>query len=84
MIHKNDQAPYMAGLLHHVQHNLFPPLPAFVANDAAAAIEAVNNEDRDKMVRFSLFDTPEGQAFVAAWQVVENLHLEFYITDTFV
>lgn len=57
-------------LAHHLQHNHFPPVDLSFAGAALEAIELCSMEDYD--VTLTL---PNGNV-VAAWQVVEGLHLE--------
>ena len=68
-------------LTNHLQHNVYPPMPEWLGV-AKAAIEAADEGDPERWIDSEgLVRMPSGQpAHIPAWQVIENLHLEDFVT----
>lgn len=64
----------------HLQSNHFPPHPAEMIPVAAAAIDAANAGENDKLI--DLFDGVtwrDGRDSVEAWRLVDSLSLDAFI-----
>ena len=64
----------------HLRSNHFPPHPVEMVAVAAAAIDAANDDDFDRLI--DLFDGVtwrDGRSSVEAWRLIDSLHLEGFI-----
>lgn len=66
-------------LEYHLQYNHFPSVPVAMVNPCVEAIEAINEEEPDRMV-----DLPEGVLWrgmdeAPAWAIAEAHHLDAWL-----
>jgi len=77
-----DQLRQDNALAHHLRYNHYPPYPGYMLEPAKAAIAAADAGDPDRLI-----DLPEGvadadgRASVAAWQLIEDLHLDGFVAE---
>lgn len=65
----------------HLTSNHYPPLPASLIETAENAIDACNEYEPERRITLPDGCTVNEQAEMEAWDVVEWLHLEFYLDD---
>lgn len=64
----------------HLQSNHFPPHPAEMIPVAAAAIDATNVGDNNRLIDlFEGVTWRDGRSAVEAWRLVDSLHLDAFI-----
>ena len=67
----------------HLQHNHFPPVPAYMVEPCLEAINAVNEEDFDKLIGLPEGVGYKGLTVAPAHAIVSGHHLEPWIELTY-
>ena len=64
----------------HLTSNHYPPHDPAMVSVALAAIEAVNEEDPDRVIDLPEIITYRGQTEIEAWEAVTALNLEAFLS----
>lgn len=65
----------------HLLNNHFPPHDVALVPVALAAIEALNEGESARVIKLPEIVTYRGQTEVAAWQIVDGLHLDAFLAN---
>jgi hypothetical protein len=71
--------PLETALHVHLQHNHYPPVPAFMIEPCVAAIDAYNDEDYDREITLPDGVSYKGEPTAPASAIVEQHHLDAFI-----
>jgi len=64
----------------HMKSNLFPPPPSFMIPVAAAAIDAANEGETDRLIELpDGVEFRDGRTAVEAWRIIESFRLDSFI-----
>lgn len=74
------QATNLSTALHwHLTTNHFPPVPASMVGPCMEAIEAIQEDDSERMIDLPEGITWKGQSAAPAWEIAESHHLDAFI-----
>jgi hypothetical protein len=67
-------------LAYHLQGNHYPPVPLSMVQPCIDAIDAAYDEDYDRMIEMPQGISYKGNTHAPAWAVIEQHHLDWFIT----
>ena len=65
----------------HLLNNHYPPHDVALVPVALAAIDAMNEGESARVIKLPEIVTYRGQTEVAAWQIVDGLHLDAFLAN---
>lgn len=65
----------------HLQSNHYPPIPTTMIEPCITAIDSCNAGDHDDQVPLPDGVYYQGSNYAPAWAIVEQHHLDFWITE---
>lgn len=76
-----DQVDIRTALSWHLTSNHYPPVPTSMIEPCLIAIDSCNAGDYDDMVPLPNGVFYKGSNYAPAWEIAEQHHLEFWITE---
>ena len=67
-------------LAYHLQGNHYPPVPLSMVQPCIDAIDAAYDEDYNRMIEMPQGISYKGNTHAPAWAVLEQHHLDWFIT----
>ena len=67
-------------LAYHLQGNHYPPVPLSMVQPCIEAIDAAYDEDYNRMIEMPQGISYKGNTHAPAWAVIEQHHLDWFIT----